>query len=52
MWGGDFAHQDGQTFDRLDEIIESLEEVKGGKYSLHHNTNSNFFADVFEETNS
>lgn len=27
MWGGDFSHQNGETYNALDEIMEGLREA-------------------------
>ena len=55
MWGGDFAHQNGETYDRLDEILQSLDdEIFNSdelpiKFIGQYSTISKYFADVQAE---
>ena len=52
MWGGDFAHQSGETYSNLDLIIESLNQYKhtlGQQYNIQHSTITRYFNYVYTE---
>ena len=36
LWGGDFAHTSGKTYDTLDQILDNLNEFKARNPVLEH----------------
>ena len=58
MWGSDFSHQSGNTYDTLDNIIQSINDSiteqpeLETKYEIGYSTMTRYFESVFEEAKS